>query len=86
MKKSNDNELTIKILTPDGIYEETFLKTAKVQDVLDSVIQHFGYAQNGRYELHSAETGEVLSPNRTLVSYQIKDGDEFVFTDLGTAV
>ena len=85
-KEANDQELSIIILTPDGNYEGTFPKTAKVQEVINAVIQHFGYAQNGRYELHLSDTDEVLDPNRTLVSYHIKDGDQLVFTDLGTAV
>lgn len=84
--KANDQNRLITVLTPDGNYEGTFPKTAKIQDVINAVIQEFGYAQNGRYELQLSDSGEALAPNRTLVSYQIKDGDQLVFTDLGTAV
>lgn len=82
---SNDKDLTLNILTPDGLFTETFDKTAKVQEVIDAVIKKFKYASNGRYELH-LEDGTVLDPHRTLVSYHLKDGDELVFTDLGIGV
>lgn len=82
----NDQELSIVILTPDGNLELTVPKTTKVQEVINKVIQHFGYAQNGRYELHLPNDDVALEPNRPLVSYHIKDNDQLVFTDLGIAV
>jgi capsule polysaccharide modification protein KpsS len=86
MSNSNDKELTITILTPDGTFQETFLKTAKIQDVINAIIQKFNYAQNGRYELQFNNGDDTLEPNRTLVSYHIKDGDQFIFTELGIGV
>ncbi len=86
--EASDKDLTITIETSQGNWTNTFPKTAKVQDVIDATISHFGFAQNGKYELRrgSGTTSELLKPERTLVSYHIQDGDVLVFTDLGPAV
>lgn len=83
----DDKELKITIKTSQGDWTHTFPKTAKVHDVIDAVVQHFGFAKNGNYQL-SLDTKPVtiLSPQRPLVSYGIKDGDVLIFTDLGHAV
>lgn len=81
-----DKDLTLEIRTSQGTWENaTFEKTAKVQEVIDAVVEHFGFASNGNYQLQT-EDGEVLKPQRPLVSYKIEDGDVLVFTDLGGAV
>ena len=80
-------ELTIKIETTEGIWENGFDKTDKVQQVIQAVIQHFGFAPNGNYDLRLANDPDTaLAPERPLVSYGIEDGDVLVFTDLGVAV
>ena len=87
MSAKNDNELTVKILTTQGSWETTFPKTAKVSDVIQAVIQHFGFATGGKYELRlESDPNTILKPERPLVSFGIKDGDVLVFTDLGVAV
>jgi len=82
------NNLTITIETTKGKWENaTFTKTEKVQGVINAVVEHFGFAANGKYELRQASNPDVpLKPERPLVSYKIKDGDVLVFTDLGVAV
>lgn len=85
MKDKKD--LTIKIETTGGIWDNTFDKTDKVQEVIQAVIQHFGFASDGNYELRLAKDPDTaLAPERPLVSYGIEDGDVLVFTDLGVAV
>ncbi|MCH7969182.1 MAG: EsaB/YukD family protein [Thaumarchaeota archaeon] len=87
MENNSDKELTITIQTPQGNWETTFPKTTKVQEVIDAVVKHFGFAPNGKYDLRlSTDPDNPLKPERTLVSYGIKDGDVLVFTDLGVAV
>lgn len=87
MENNSDKELTITIQTPQGNLEETFPKTTKVQEVIDAVVKHFGFAQNGKYDLRlSTDPDNPLKPQRTLVSYGIKDGDILIFTDMGVAV
>ena len=83
----HDKNLTITVQTSQGNYEGTFLKTAKVQDVIDAVKEHFGFSDNGNYELRlETNPDEALEPQRTLVSYHIEDETVLVFTDLGIAV
>jgi len=79
--------LSIKIKTPAGDWDTSFEKTTKVQDVIIAVINHFSFAQNGKYELVlESKPDNPLKPERTLVSYGIKDGDILVLIDFGAAV
>lgn len=88
-KEQNDNELTIFIIVPAQAepWKTSFLKTAKITDVILAVIEKFGFAANGKYELKlENDPNTVLEPQRPLVSYGIKDGDKLVFIDFGQAV
>lgn len=86
-KNKEDKHLTIKIETTEGTWENTFDKTTKVQEVILAVIQHFGFAVNGKYELRLERDPDTpLDPERPLNSYHIEDGDILIFTDLGIAV
>lgn len=80
-----DHELTIVIETTQGNWEATFPKTAKVLEVIEAVKQHFGFSNEGNYQLKLA-SGEVMKPERPLVSYHLNDGDHLTFVDLGAAV
>lgn len=87
LKDKIDHELSVKIKTPAGDWDTTLKKTAKIQDVINEVVTHFSFAQNGKYELVlEAKPGDPLKPERTLVSYGINDGDILVFIDFGAAV
>jgi hypothetical protein len=85
---STGKDLTINIETTRGKWEKaTFSKTTKIQEVIQAIIQHFGFATNGNYELRlERDPDHALKPERPLVSYGIKDGDTLIFTDLGAAV
>lgn len=83
----SDKELEIKIQTTKGIWDPSFSKTTKVQEVTQAVISHFGFTADGKYQLHlENDADSPLDPQRPLVSYGIKDGDVLIFTDLGVAV
>jgi len=84
-KHGHDHSLSILIESTQGNWEATFPKTAKVSEVIEATRQHFGFSQEGNYQLKLA-TGETMRPERNLVSYQIKDGDHLTFVDLGVAV
>lgn len=83
-----DELLTINIETTRGTWEKaTFSKTSKVQEVIQATVQHFGFAANGNYGLSlKGNPDKPLKPDRTLVSYGIKDGETLVFTDFGGGV
>jgi hypothetical protein len=81
---SNDQQLTLTIQTTKGVWENAvFSKTAKVSEILQQVITKFGFAADGNYKLKIKGAPENLEPQRTLVSYHLKDGDVLSFTDLG---
>lgn len=81
----NDQEITLVIESTQGSWESPFPKTAKVSEVIEAVKKHFGFSNEGNYQL-KLSNGEVMRPERTLVSYHLKDGDHLTFVDLGAAV
>jgi len=82
-----DQDLTILIETSQGTWENTFPKNTKISEVIQAVIQHFGFVAGGKYELRMEnEPDTPLKPERPLVSYGIKNGDVLIFTDFGEAV
>jgi len=86
-KKASDPNITLIIKTPNGDWTQTFRKTTKIQDVIDATVAHFGFSTNGQYELRKEDDpNTVLKPERTLVSYHLKDNDVLIFIDFGQAV
>lgn len=87
-QNAKDHSVTVTIVTAQGKWENAiFPKTAKVQEVIDAVVQHFNFATNGNYQLRlERDPNTPLKPERPLVSYGIKDGDVLRFTDLGGGV
>ena len=87
MQDKNKKELSVRIETTQGVWDTSFDKSTKIQEVIQAVVQHFGFAQNGNYELRMAKAPDTpLQPERPLISYHIHDGDVLIFTDLGVAV
>ena len=83
----NDKLILVLVKTPQGEWENEFLKTDKILDVLNAVIKHFGFDANGKYDLRLADNiEEALDGNRPLVSYGFTDGVILIFSDLGIAV
>lgn len=74
-----DEELIISVTTSRGSNEFTFSKTAKVEEVIASVAEHFNLAED-RAELLPKGENEPLKEERPLVSFGVEDGDEFVLT------
>ncbi|MFC4874166.1 hypothetical protein [Negadavirga shengliensis] len=88
-QKQNDNEITLLIVVPTRTepWEATFPKTSKISEVISAVIQQFGFASNGQYELKlDSDPNIELEPQRPLVSFGIKDGDKLILIDFGQAV
>lgn len=84
-----NNEITILIIVPvqTNPLEVTFSKTAKIVEVVAAVVEKFGFAANGQYEIKLESDPNIeLEPQKPLVSYGIKDGDKLVFIDFGQAV
>ena len=86
-KVKNDQEITVIIKGPEPDWEATFPKTTKIADVIKAYVEKFGLSDKGKYELRlESDPNAALKPERTLVSYHIKDGDVLVFVDFGEAV
>lgn len=81
----HDQKINIVIETTQGSWESEFDKTVKVSEVIEATKQHFGFSQEGKYQLKLAN-GETMKPERTLVSYHLNDGYHLTFVDLGIAV
>jgi hypothetical protein len=79
-KPRNDNELEITITTARGEFSGVYPKTAKVQQLIDDVKDHFDLSGDGTFDLYLEGENEPLKPERTLVSYGFEDGTSLVLT------
>lgn len=79
-----DNEITLTVATPAGIFEGTFDKTAKVSEVIAEIVSAMNLADGDAFEL--AHDGETLAPERTLVSFGLEDGADLDLIASGSAV
>ena len=81
----SDQDLTLNIATPAGLFTGTFLKTTKVKDVIAEVAAAMGLAAGDQFEL--AQNGVVLQPvERPLVSFGLEDGADLDLVATGSAV
>jgi hypothetical protein len=86
-KSMNEKELSIVVQSTRGSKTLTFTKTAKVSEVISAAITTFGFAPGDKFELALATNpGEVLQPERPLVSYHVADGTVFLLTSIGGGV
>ena len=87
VEKGNDANVEIVVNSTQGTMTKSFVKTAKIQDIITAVIDYFGFAKNGSYEIRKDSDPQLaLMPERPLVSYQIENREVLIFTDLGIAV
>lgn len=64
-------QITLEVATPSGVFTGSFPKTAKVEDVIEAVVEAQGLADGDAFEL--VHDGEVLQPaNRPLVSFGLE--------------
>lgn len=83
----DDRTLEIVIQSTRGSKKFSFPKETKVSEVIEKAIGAFGFAPGDKFELVLATNpGEPLRPERTLVSYHIKDGDVLILTAIGGGV
>ena len=61
-------QITLEVATPNGVFAGTFTKTTKVGEVIDAVVKDRQLADGDSFEL--VQDGDVLQPEqRTLVSF-----------------
>lgn len=64
----SENEVTLVVATPKGLFTETFPKTAKIEDVITAAVNAKCIDSGESLEL--VYNGQVLQPvQRTLVSF-----------------
>lgn len=84
---SKDQTISIVVKTTRGSGTFSFEKTAKVEEVIQTVREHFELTGDGTFTLIRSSDQEQLVPvERTLVSFGLEDGDELVLTGGGTNV
>lgn len=81
----SDADITLNIATPAGLFTHTFVKTAKVKDVIATAVDAMNLVEGDAFEL--AYNGTVLAPvERPLVSFHLQDGAELDLVATGSAV
>jgi hypothetical protein len=79
--------LDIVVQSTRGTKSFSLPKTAKVSEVISAAVSAFGFAPGDRFELSLAtKPGEILQPERPLVSYHVTDGTVFLLTSIGGGV
>ena len=82
-----DPTLEITIQTTRGSRTFSFAKTAKISDVIQAIVDAFGFAPGDQFQLVlSSDPSQPLQPERPLVSYGIEDGAALVLTSIGSGV
>ena len=81
-----DQKISLVISTTRGTHTFEFLGTAKVEEVIHAVREHFELTGGGQYVLVKKASGEPLDPDRRLASLELKDGEELVLTGGGVNV
>ncbi len=80
-----NNEITLEIGTPKGLFTATFPKTAKVAEVIDAAVDAMGL--DGGDSLELVYNGEVLKPvQRTLVSFGLEGTVQLELVATGSGV
>jgi hypothetical protein len=65
---SGNDQITLEVATPNGVFRGTFEKTAKIEEVIAAIIADRHLAAGDSFELHSGDI--TLQPvQRTLVSF-----------------
>lgn len=83
-RRHPDKNITLDIGTPAGRFVHAFAKTIKVSEVVSTTIEVMGLDPNERFDL--VHEGEVLDPNRPLVSYHFEDGARLELVATGSGV
>lgn len=78
-------QITLQIATPSGVFTGTFPKTTKVKEVISTVIQQQGLSSGDSFEL--VFNGAVLTPDeRPLVSFGLSGSAELELVATGSGV
>lgn len=80
-----NDDVTLEVGTPKGLFTGTFPKTAKVEDVITAAVSELGLDRGDALEL--VYNGQPLKPvNRTLVSFGLSGTVELELVATGDGV
>jgi len=86
-KCMQDKDLDIVVQSTRGTKAFSFPKQTKISEVTSAAVRAFEFAPGDRFELALASNpGDVLQPERPLVSYHVTDGTTFILTSIGGGV
>lgn len=77
----SDEALEIVVSTSRGSETFSFAKTTSIEDVIQSVQQHFELSGEASLIPEDGPQEPLEPTDRPLVSFSIEDGDEFILTD-----
>lgn len=80
----NKHSITVTIQSGRGSKEFTFPQQTKVVEAATQAAIALGYPSGDKYALVREKDGQELSGDRTLVSYDIEDGEKLTLTVTGT--
>jgi hypothetical protein len=81
----NNDQITLEVATPNGVFRGTFEKTAKVEEVLAAIIADRNLAAGDSFELHYGDT--ILQPvQRPLVSFGLTGTVKLTLVATGSGV
>jgi hypothetical protein len=80
-----NDQITLEVATPNGVFRGTFEKTAKIDEVIAAIIADRHLAAGDSFELHYGDI--TLQPvQRTLVSFGLHGTVELVLVATGSGV
>lgn len=78
--------INLFVQSPRGRKPFTFGKTTKIADVIEAARVAFGF-EPGAFVLKRERNGEVLAPERPLVSFHIEDSEVLILVpEMGSGV
>jgi hypothetical protein len=81
----NNDQITLEVATPNGVFRGTFEKTTKVEEVIAAIIADRHLAAGDSFELHYGDT--VLQPvQRPLVSFGLTGTVKLTLVATGSGV
>ena len=86
MTEPINNRVIVIILTTQGKWKVVEPKITTIGALIQQIIQHFGFAPNGHYELRlKSDPNRALDAALTLEKVGVEDCGILIFTDLGMA-
>lgn len=81
-----DRTINVIIQSPRGRNPFAFDKTARVAEVIETARTAFGF-EPGSFSVKRERDGDVLAPERPLVSYHLEDGEVLLLVpEMGSGV